>query len=135
MNALIIHLRFMQLFAHAVHNLCKGATFFEDHAFFGDAYESHEADYDDVVERTIGLFGPQTVDFKKIAMMAAHELEQADLSAQVFEQQLKHEQELCSMIDSLCKHKAANQGLVQLLGNIADKSQVRQYKIKQKLSK
>lgn len=44
MKELLAHLRAMQLFAHAAHNLVNGPSFAPDHDFFGDAYAAHEKD-------------------------------------------------------------------------------------------
>ena len=139
MKELLVLLRSMQLFAHAAHNLVNGPSFAPDHAFFGDAYTQHETDFDDLVERIIGKYGEQHVQFAEITMQAAKALSSMDVSAQVsneefLQQQLAHEQQMCSMIDSLCAAKGVSEGTKQMLGNMADLSEVRQYKLKQRLS-
>ena len=73
-------------------------------------------------------------------MEAAKRLQAMKINAavsneQFFEQQLAHEQQLGDMVDKLCKAKDVSEGTKQLLGNIADMSEVRCYKIKQRLSK
>lgn len=140
MKELLAHLRAMQLFAHAAHNLVNGPSFAPDHSFFGDAYSKHESDFDDVVERVIGLYGEQHVDFAALTMEAAKALASMKISSKIsneqfFEQQLAHEQHLCQLVDQLCAVKGVTEGTKQLLGNIADVSESRQYKIKQRLSK
>lgn len=139
MKELLAHLRAMQLFAHAAHNLVNGPSFAPDHSFFGDAYGTHESDFDNVVERVIGLYGEQHVDFAGLTMEAAKALAGMKISAKVsneqfFQQQLAHEQKLCQLVDQLCAVKGVSEGTKQLLGNIADVSESRQYKIKQRLS-
>lgn len=140
MKELLAHLRAMQLFAHAAHNLVNGPSFAPDHEFFGSAYSKHESDFDDVVERIIGLYGEQHVDFAGLTMQAAKALAGMKISGKIsneqfFEQQLAHEQHLCDMINQLCAAKGVSEGTKQLLGNIADMSEGRCYKIKQRLSK
>jgi DNA-binding ferritin-like protein len=128
----------MQLFAHAAHNLVSGPSFAPDHDFFGSAYAKHEGDFDDVVERVIGQYGEQHVDFAGLTMQAAKALAGMKISGaisneQFFQQQLNHEQVLCSLVDQLCATAGVSEGTKQLLGNIADMSEGRQYKIKQRL--
>lgn len=140
MKELLAHLRAMQLFAHAAHNLVNGPSFGPDHDFFGSAYNTHESDFDNVVERVIGLYGEAHIDFAGLTMQAAQALASMKISKKVsneqfFEQQLAHEQSLCQQIDQLCAVKGVSEGTKQLLGNIADASEMRCYKIKQRLSK
>lgn len=140
MKELLQHLRAMQLFAHAAHNLVNGPSFAPDHEFFGSAYSVHESDFDDLVERIIGKYGEQHVDFAGLTMQAAKMLASMQVSGKVsneqfFEQQLAHEEQMCGMIDQLCGVAGVSEGTKQLLGNMADASEVRQYKIKQRISK
>lgn len=140
MKELLAHLRAMQLFAHAAHNLVSGPSFAPDHEFFGDAYGAHEKDFDDLVERIIGKYGEQHVEFAALTMQAAQMLQKMKISGsisneQFFEQQLAHEQQLCDLVDQLCAVKGVSEGTKQLLGNMADVSETRQYKIKQRLAK
>lgn len=130
----------MQLFAHAAHNLVNGPSFAPDHEFFGGAYAQHETDFDNVVERIIGLYGEQHIDFAAVTMDAAKALASMKLGGKIaneqfFQQQLAHEQQLGAMIDELCSVKGVSEGVKQLLGTIADNSEMRCYKIKQRLSK
>lgn len=138
MKELIAHLRFMQLFAHAAHNLVRGKSFFEDHEFFGAAYSQHEADFDAVVERLIGSFGQEHVDFvdmsKQAVELLAKALPQNSANNEpYFTVQLANESRMCDMINQLCRLDGASEGLKQLLGGMADLSESRQYKLKQRL--
>lgn len=135
----IVHLRFMQLFAHAAHNLVSGPTFAPDHDFFGAAYEQHEADFDSTVERVIGKYGESHIDFAQLTSDAAAKLASIKPSSRqsnddFFKVQLENEEKLCSMVDQLCQSKNLSEGIRQMLGNMADLSEVRQYKIKQRLA-
>lgn len=138
MDKLLVHLRAMQLFAHAAHNLVSGPSFAPDHEFFGEAYAQHETDFDAVVERVIGLYGEQHVNFAEITLEAAKMLQSMKISGAVpnekfFAQQLQHEQDLCNMIDKLCAMADVSEGTKQMLGTIADLAEGRCYKIKQRL--
>lgn len=68
MKTTAIILRAAQLTAHNAHNMARGATFFEDHEFFGELYPAYEAEYDAVVERMLGL--EQEVDLIAINRQA-----------------------------------------------------------------
>lgn len=133
MQELLIHLRTMQLFYHNAHNLCKGSLFFADHAAFGDFYAAAEADYDSVAERMIGK--GQTIDllsvikgvYTKCKTLPAGEAS----TEQLFSAGQRLEQELCAIVQKLIP--ASSEGTKQMIGNIADMSEMRQYKLKQRL--
>lgn len=125
-------LRFLQLYTHNAHNLLGGATFFQDHEFLGELYPVYETDYDNIVERTIGLKG--TMDLIAIQKIAANQLEktgQCTSYDQCFKELLNWEAILCTAIDKIAKE--STQGTANLLADIADRSEMRQYKIKQRL--
>jgi DNA-binding ferritin-like protein len=125
-------LRYLQLYSHQAHNLVSGDTFFQDHGFLGELYPAYEDDYDDVIERSIGLGSP--VDISKSNKVAAERLpEDSSLNTRsCLEHILSAEVHLCETIEAECK--SCSQGTMQLIGNIADKSEMRQYKIKQRLA-
>lgn len=122
-------LRLMQFYAHLAHNKLGGDTFFQDHAFLGDLYSGYESDYDDVIERMIGL--EQECDLIEIHQKAAEALSEPKSYKECFKEILKMEEQLCEAIDKLIKE--SSEGTKQLIGNIADKSEMRQYKLKQRL--
>jgi DNA-binding ferritin-like protein len=132
MDEIATVLRYLQLYSHQAHNLTKGLTFFQDHGFFGDLYPAYESAYDDVVERSIGLGNP--IDISIANKQAAERLPE-DNETEV-EACLKHilsaEIHLCQEIEKVCD--SCSIGTEQMLGNIADLSEVRQYKIKQRLA-
>jgi DNA-binding ferritin-like protein len=124
----------MQLFAHSAHHLSKGQTFFEDHSFFGDTYSAVEDDFDSVAERMIGL-GEEEMDVLEITTHAIAILKDSpstDSSMEdFFNYQLKLEKHLCETIKKSIS--SVSPGTEQLIGEIANKSEVRQYKLKQRL--
>ena len=133
---IIIQLRAMQLFYHHCHLTVSKALFFQDHLALGDFYEALEDDYDRVSERLIGLYGSdgfllpvisKQVDAKLAAVVPYKE------NVQCFEQGLKMEQELVAMCTAV--GKSLTFGTEQLLGDVCDKSEGRQYKIKQRIKK
>jgi DNA-binding ferritin-like protein len=132
-NNLAALLRAMQLYAHAAHNLACGKTFFEDHEVFGEFYAEFEAQYDEVVERIIGLTGD--CDVIAITKMACDIVEKTkvDSSERAFSILLASEKNLCKLATE--ENKRATLGTQDLLQKIANGSEVRQYKISRKLCK
>lgn len=131
MNLLTI-LRFLQFYTHNAHNLLRGATFFQDHEFLGELYPAYEADYDAVVERTIGDKG--SLDLISIQKMAVNQLEktgQCKTFEDCFKEVLYWEGVLCKAIEKIAPQ--STQGTMQLIGDIANKSEMRVYKLKQRI--
>ena len=122
-------LRYMQFYAHMGHNLLGGKTFFQDHSFLGDLYGAYEDEYDSVVERMIGL--GEELDLIKVHENAAAALDKPESYEKCFNELLTCEEHLCKMIEEVVKE--SSQGTMQLLGGIADNSEMRQYKLKQRL--
>lgn len=134
MDHLAVLLRTAQLTAHGFHNLTKGMAFFSDHEFFGEAYKAYESDYDDVVERDIGL-GETTFDLAAITKEAAEKAsvyDPADMAAD----------EMCAVLLSMerliqaeCERldPEATLGTSNLLQGIADRSEMRSYKLRQRI--
>lgn len=141
MEQIILQLRCMQLFTHNAHNLMGRMTFFSDHEFFGEVYPELENDYDSVVERTIGLISEQATGLNSLPEKLAQKLKQfpcLDVKDNnvFFQALLSAEIELCKLIkEQLVKIKGISPGIEQLLGEICNKSEMRQYKIKQRLKK
>ena len=134
MIKLATHLRYMQFYAHNAHNLCQGDTFFADHEELGDLYGVYESLYDSVVERMIGL--GQSVDLVKIQVEAAKMLDgEAAPTAfsSAFSGLLTCETDLCKVISDA--NEGASLGTQDLLQAMCNKSEVRQYKFKQRLNK
>ena len=131
MEKIAMVLRSLQLYAHQAHNLISGKEFFADHGFLGELYPAYEADYDDVIERSIGLGKP--INIKKVNQAAAESLQDdSSVKENCFEEILQSEEYLCEVIqDSL---EGLSEGTRQLLGGIADKSEMRQYKLKQRIA-
>lgn len=131
MTKVAILLRFAQFYAHIAHNLVSGYTFFEDHEFFGTLYKDYESAYDSVVERMIGL--GEKVDLFKLQPQACEMLGKVKFTntKQAIQELLKIEKALVSTVETEIKGKS--QGTIQLLGDIANFSEMRQYKMNQKI--
>ena len=131
MEKIALVLKYLELYAHQAHNLIKGQTFFADHDFLGEIYKIYSDEYDSVIERSIGLGKP--VNIKKVNMLAAAELPN-DVNVVIpkcFQEIISNEKYLCQLVEQSVK--GASQGTVQLLGDIANKSEMRQYKIQQRI--
>ena len=138
MLELAILFRAAQLFTHSAHNLCARIVFHQDHAFFADSYSAYEDAYDSIIERIIGLYGEDSVELNRIMSEVALKLKNCPSTGvkenKVFyEQQLKFEQEICQLVESICKNPKASQGVIQTIGTLGEQSEIRQYKIKQRI--
>ena len=125
--------RSAQFYAHMAHNTASGSTFFSDHDYFGELYSAYEGAYDDVIERMIGL--GDKVDIPAINIAAASDLKghANHNTEQCFSYLLLMEREICDEISSLVKD--ASDGTQNMLQDMADKSEMRQYKLGQRLKK
>lgn len=132
MKELAIMLRTKQLLAHNGHNMVSGVAFMQDHEFLGELYPEYESAYDSVIERIIGLYGHDSLDIIAIQTAAVQKLAQYP-NSEFFNSLLHCEKEMCSHIEKLCKVAGVTQGTINLLADIADKSEVRQYKLKARL--
>jgi DNA-binding ferritin-like protein len=126
MENLITQFRALQFLAHRVHNKVKGSTFGEDHEFFGELYPAYETAYDSLVERMIGLEKPLNIN--KVNKAAA---EMSSVAPNFLKILLKGEEDLCSMIAK--ENPKATLGTQNLLQQLCDDSEARQYQIKQRL--
>jgi DNA-binding ferritin-like protein len=133
MEKLATILRSLQLYSHQAHNLIRGQTFFQDHEFLGEIYPAYETDYDDVVERCIGT--GEKIDIKAVNKQAAENLPSDSLLTVdfCFARLLTNEKLLCKQIEEVTPKVSI--GTQQLIGEIANKSEVRQYKLKQRTAK
>ena len=129
-------LRAGQLYNHHCHNNVAGATFFSDHEYFGEVYPALEGDYDGCIERYIGLC-KMPADTVAIAANATDlisdmPLQPGEGNHNFFSASLKLEEALCKLLGDVCSSKIP-EGTKQFLGDIADKSEKRQYFLTQRL--
>lgn len=141
MKDLAILLRSLNLYAHSCHNLCGRVPFFQDHEFFNEIYTNADSAYDDVIERMIGLYGEESVPTLVEQIEAIHQIvsqlpeKGVKENAVYFQVILEKQKMICSKVEELCTQGGLPQGAIQMLGNIADKSEQIQYKIKQRIRK
>ena len=137
MKELLILLRAMQLYSQNAHHLVKGMTFQQDHSFFSDVYEDIADDYDSVAERIIGMYGEEHLQLQPIMAGVVSKLAEApstptENNKVFYDYQLQLEESLCSLIEKII-NAGVTPGIEQLIGEIANTSEMRKYKIKQRL--
>ena len=146
MHTLASTFRLAQFAAHDFHQRVSGRTFLTDHAFFAELYESYETAYDQLVERIIGQ--GESVSPSQITYLAAQRAEafrdkvEAD---DMYAALMTLERTICREIDTLLMAREVDEedrteeesmittGVENLLQGMADASEVRQYKFKQRL--
>jgi DNA-binding ferritin-like protein len=130
-----ITLRALHLVSHNYHNLTAGQTFFADHGFFGDVYTAAGDAYDSVIERCVGMhdYGPKELsDINEEACSVILKFEFSN-TEHAFQSLQVLEKFLCNALED--DMKTASEGTKNLLAQLADDSEVRQYKLKQRLKK
>lgn len=123
-----------QLLAHSAHNAISGPTFFSDHEYLGGLYEVYEEAYDDIVEKIIGLGGSidlNSVTSKSCAIATSFN-PQGKSANEIFQSILAVEKQFCVLISLVLSGECSN-GIQNLLQDLCDKSERRQYKIGQRL--
>lgn len=134
MDILATLLRAAQLYAHAAHNGAKGPTFFSDHEFLEETYKAYEEAYDKVIERSIAQGEP--IDLAAIGRNAAADAGRfpdpvAFSTQSSFGVLMDYERKICAEIDRIYAEQTT--GTQNLLAQLADDSETRQYKIGQRL--
>jgi DNA-binding ferritin-like protein len=133
MDSIATQLFCLRLFAHRAHNDVQGETFFSDHKAFGKLYEAYDGEYDSVVERIIGLGGKP--DLAKLnetgARKAAVHPNEHD-PKKLFAILLSGEIALCGLC--CAELGKASEGTKNLLAQICDNSEQRQFLMKKRLA-
>jgi len=135
--ALIIQTRALQLFYHHCHNVVFGEQFHCDHIFFGEAYDNVEDNYDSLVEFFISIFGISKFDTVMVNNLVAEEVSEYSPekmnAKKMYDAALILEKDFQNRITIV--EAKSTVGLKNALGDIAQSSDVRIYKIKQRLKK
>lgn len=131
-------LRAIQIFYHAAHNTIYGPTFVADHGLLGDFYPQAEEDYDSVAERFIGLNGADAFDWleinqKSINFLAHNKADSKKEAEEKFSFGLLLEGRLIECCGETEKAVEYSFGTKQLIGDVANRAEMRVYKIKQRL--
>lgn len=137
MKELLVLLRAMQIFSQSAHHLVKGSSFHSDHSFFGDVYEQVAGDFDSLAERIVGLYGEEHLALQPMLTAVVAKLSDAPSIAvednqTFYSHQLKMEESLCKLVEKIIA-AGVYPGTEQLIGEIANKAEMRKYKIKQRM--
>lgn len=131
----LIKARAMQLYYHYCHNLVRGSDFHSDHNFFGDSYAALEGDYDSLTEYFISLNSNSAFKSKQVTELVSAELEGLaveKMSAEdMYKEAIKMEEDYQKYLVSI--NKSGPLGLQNMIQGLATASDVRLYKIKQRL--
>lgn len=135
MENLAILFKILNLYAHAGHNLVSKAVFMPDHEMLADLYAAYDSEYDAIIERMMGL--DQPVDITGINVKACQVFATLPLTlsenGQFFQKIVELEKALQDAINKI--YPAASIGTQQLIGEQANQSEMRLYKLKQRLKK
>ena len=127
--------RAMQLYTHHAHNLVAHATFFSDHEFFGELYSFAEGAYDSLIERHVGTVSDQ-INLAEVVAKAHQKI--VSLQSTVKENKTYYLETL-KLVDYILaeceKYKSApvSIGTQNLIADLADKTEVIKFKIKQRV--
>lgn len=139
MIKLAVHIQAMRFMSHFFHNICARVAFFSDHSFFNEHYNQMDSDYDDVIERYIGLFGSETLNLNTLISLSHEKIKslpsQFNENHAMFNIILNLENELINMCKIICLNPNCSEGTKQMIGDIANMSEIRIYKIKRRMVK
>jgi DNA-binding ferritin-like protein len=133
MQELAVVLRTAQLVAHNYHNKVSGASFFADHEYLGELYGAYEAAYDGVVERIIGL--GEECDLPAVTQLAGERAAKYDPYDRAADEMFSDILAMEKQIQQWCVefNKKASIGTQNFLQGLADQSEMRVYKLKQRI--
>lgn len=129
LERLAVQFRAMQMYAHNAHNLTRGETFFADHEFLGGLYAAYTEGYDDLVELLIGEGA--VPDLQNFQLQAASALNA--MGDDYFPALLQAEQEAQAIVEEVAS-SGVDQGILQIVGSLAQSSKSRVYKLKQRVA-
>jgi DNA-binding ferritin-like protein len=137
MLELAVLVKALELFSHSAHHIVARAVFIPDHEMLGGIYSKMNTDYDNIIERFVGLKGSEALDEQQVLQAAVQKCGASSLKG-VAENKavllvcLQHIKDINAKIEVLCKEPGVTQGSIQMLGNIADANEVLIYKLQQR---
>jgi DNA-binding ferritin-like protein len=138
MLELAVLLKCLNMYSHKAHHVVARAVFLQDHEFLAEIYSKADSDYDNVIERFIGLNSTEALDEQSVLSQAVQKcgtypLKGVKENKDLLVSCLKQIQEINGKIEVLCKASGTTQGTIQMIGDIADKNEVLIYKLKQRV--
>lgn len=124
----------MQLVAHQAHHLVSGPSFVGDHKLFEQIYKELDEEYDTVAERVVSHFSPDHLNLAHILMGVTQVLEQLPSLNDMKDntpmfQLMDHMEKTLCMYCAEASQSGLTLGSANMLSNICDRSEIRQYKI------
>lgn len=135
MKELAILLNTLNLYAHQAHNTVSRLMFLQDHDFLTEIYTAADGAYDDVIERCIGL--GMSCDVQAINVEAGGRAAKISLgndNSTKLAACLDLEKQIVAEIEKIVRGGKISLGTETMLGDIANASEIRQYKLKQRLA-
>lgn len=135
--ASLIQARSMQLYYHYCHTLAYGCAFHSDHSFFGSSYAELEDDYDTLAEYFVSLFGNTKFKTAKVSELISEQLEEIQVESMDCEAMYNKALELEAQYQKYLVgvNKQGSIGLQNTVQGVATKSDVRTYKMQQRVKK
>ncbi|NDC24782.1 MAG: hypothetical protein EBZ49_11750 [Proteobacteria bacterium] len=139
MKELAVIFKALNLYARAAHHLAARTPFHSDHAFFAEVYGAADDAFDSIIERMIGLMGEESVGYPGILMEAASKVQKLPYAgvkenAMFYQVILDMEKQICAKASEIIQ-AGVTPGVEQLVGELCNQSEMRQYKIKQRIKK
>ena len=138
MKESIILLRALNMLYHHMHNIANGCSFAGDHDMLADMYAALEGEYDMLVERYIGLGNELSRDMAvEVLVESAEFLKSMPDSMgganmnEFFQYALDMESALCTQLEAATA--GASKGTTNLLEDLCDKGEARQYKLRRRV--
>jgi len=134
MEQIAIFFKFLNLYSHNSHFRVGRSSFFSDHEYLGELYDTYESAYDAVIERMIGL--GQNPDNFAIVNAANAKFQQfkdevVTKNATYFVNILSFEKQLVALLESVAPNVSL--GTNNIIASWADESEQRQYKLGQRV--
>jgi DNA-binding ferritin-like protein len=138
MLELAILVKCLELYSHSAHHIVARAVFIPDHEMLGSIYSKMNGDYDNIIERFVGLKGSEALDEQAVLVAAVqkcgtHPLKGITENKTVLSTCLQQIKDINAKIEVMCKAPGVTQGTIQLLGNMADLNEVVIYKLQQRV--
>jgi DNA-binding ferritin-like protein len=137
MLELAILVKCLELYSHCAHHIVSKAVFIPDHEMLGSLYSKMNGDYDNIIERFVGLKGSEALDEQQILLQAVQKCGTLPLKGNAENkpllvnclQQLKA---INAKIELVCKEPGITQGTIQLLGEQVNQNEILLYKLQQR---
>jgi DNA-binding ferritin-like protein len=135
MKDLIALVRMMNLYYHYLHNIAQGCSFVGDHKLLADFYEQLDGSYDLLIERYIGLGNTCDKACMLDIITEAHSVLEDIPDTMDMDTHLQHAVSLETSLRAELEAavEGVSLGTENLLSQLSDESEMRSYKLGQRL--